>query len=79
MSPKMLYEIFARDQIFIQHDFSSSNIFFFFLFLRSVKPVRHFIEHGIFVMLDEMLDRFNKAFRKFLNIHRKKIDVEVSL
>ena len=23
-------------------------------------------------MLDEMLDRFNKAFRKFLNIHRKK-------
>ena len=57
---------------FIEH-------FFFFLFLRSVKPVRHFIEHGIFVMLDEMLDRFNKAFRKFLNIHRKKIDVEVSL
>ena len=30
-------------------------------------------------MLDEMLDRFNKAFRKFLNIRRRKIFVEVSL
>ena len=80
MNPKMLYEIFARDQIFIQQDFSSTNmIFFFLLFLRSVKPIQHFIQHGIFVMLDEMLDRFNKAFRKFLNIHRKKIDVEASL
>ena len=46
--------------------------FFLVLFLCSVKPIQHFIQHGVFVMLDEMLDRFNKACRKFLNIHRKK-------
>ena len=32
----------------------------------------HFIQYDIFVMLDEILDRFNKVFRKFLNIQRKK-------
>ena len=42
---------------FMQHDF-----FFVLLFFRSVKPIQHFIQHGIFVMLDEMLGRFNKAF-----------------
>ena len=30
-------------------------------------------------MLDEMLHRLRKALRKFLNIYRKKIYVEVSL
>ena len=30
-------------------------------------------------MLDEMLDQFNKSLRKFLNIHKKKIYVEVPL
>ena len=63
MSLKMLDEQFARDQMFIQHDFSSSNmVFSFLLFLRSVEPIQHFIQHSIFVILDEMLDRFNKAF-----------------
>ena len=59
----MLNEKFARDQIFIQHDFSLSNMIFSFvlLFLRSVKPIQHFIQHDIFVLLDEMLDRFNKT------------------
>ena len=61
----MLYEKFAHDQIFIQIDFSSSNmIFSYLLFLSFVKPLYHFIQHGIFVMLDEMLDRFNKAINK---------------
>ena len=80
MSLNMLDETFALNQIFIQHNFSSSNMtFLFLLFLRSVKPIQYFIQNGFFVMLDEMLDRFNKTFRKFLNIHRKKIYVEVSL
>ena len=57
-------EKIARNQIFIQHHFSSSNMNFSFLL--------HFIQDGIFVLLDEMVDRFNKAFRKFLNIHREK-------
>ena len=34
------------------------------LFLRSVKSIQHFIQHGIFVTLDEMLNRFKKAFNK---------------
>ena len=43
-------------------------LFFLFLFaiLRSVKPIQHFVQHGIFVMLDEMLDRFNKALNKLI-------------
>ena len=65
----MLDEKFACDQIFIQHDFSSFIMIFSFsflflfslLFLRSVKPIQHFIQHGIFVMLDGMLDQFNKV------------------
>ena len=40
----------ARHQIFIQHDF-------FYFFLRSVKPIQHFIQLGIFVVLDDMFDR----------------------
>ena len=51
--------------------FSSNTIFLhlawfflFLLFLRSVKPMQHFIQNGIFVMLDEMLDRFNKALNE---------------
>ena len=32
---------------FIQHDFFF--FFFFLLFLRSVKPIQHFIQHGIFL------------------------------
>ena len=51
---------------FIQHEF------FLFLLFFSVKLIQHFIQHDIVVMLDEMLDRFNKAFRKFLSIHREK-------
>ena len=35
---------------FVQQNF----LFFFLLFLRSVKPIQHFIEQGIFDMLDEM-------------------------
>ena len=64
----MLDEKLACDQIFIQHDFSSFimsfsfSFFFSLLFLRSVKPIQHFIQHRIFVMLDEMLDQFNKVF-----------------
>ena len=71
---KMLEEKYARNQILLQPDFSSSNMIslFFLLFSRSIKSIQHFIEYDIFVMLDEMLDWFNKAFRKFLNIHRKK-------
>ena len=71
---KMLDEKYARNQILLQPDFSSSNMIslFFLLFSRSIKSIQHFIEYDIFVMLDEMLDWFNKAFRKFLNIHRKK-------
>ena len=62
MSVKILDKKFARNQILIQHDFSSSNmIFSSFAILRSVKPIQHFIQHDIFVMLDEILDRFNKA------------------
>ena len=46
----MLDEKFARDQVFVQHDFSSSNmIFAFLLFLRSVKPIQQFNHHGISV------------------------------
>ena len=52
----MLDEKFAHDQVFIQHDFSASNMIFCLLFLRSVKPIQRFIQHGIFVMLNEMLD-----------------------
>ena len=40
---------------------------YFFLFLqilRSVKPIQHFIQHAKFMMLDEMLDRFNSALKK---------------
>ena len=59
---------------FIEQDF-----FFFCFFCVLLKPIQHFIQHGIFVMFDEMLDRSNKAFRKLLNIHRKKICVKVSL
>ena len=51
--------------IFMEHDF----FFFFLLFLRSVKPIRYFIQHGIFVMLDEILHRFNKVF--ILLVHEK--------
>ena len=62
MSVKILDKKFARNQILIQHDFSSSNmIFSSFAILPSVKPIQHFIQHDIFVMLDEILDRFNKA------------------
>ena len=57
MSLKMLDEKFARDQIFIQR-----NIF-------SVKPMQYFKQHGIFVILDEILHRFNKAF--ILLVHEK--------
>ena len=61
MSPKMLDEKFTLDQILIQHDFSSSSmIFLFLLFLDSVKP----IQHGIFFMLDKILDRLKKASGK---------------
>ena len=57
----MLDEKFALDQILIQHDFSSSSmIFLFLLFLHSVKP----IQHGIFFMLDKILDRLKKASGK---------------
>ena len=80
--PENFGEKFVCYQIFIQNDFHLSNMTFsfFMLFLRSVKRNQHFIQHGIFVMLDEMLDRFNKAFRKFLNIRRRKtICVKVSL
>ena len=64
----MLDEKFALYRIFIRHDFSSSNYFFFIflLFLRSVKPIQHLFQHGIFVMLDEILDRFNKALNKLI-------------
>ena len=43
--------------------------FYFLLFLRSVKPIQYFIQHGIFVMLDEILHRFNKVF--ILLVHQK--------
>ena len=50
LSLKMLNEKFGHNQVFIQHDFSSSSmIFSFLLFLCSVKPVQHFIQHGIFL------------------------------
>ena len=55
----MLDEKFARNQIFIQHVLLNR-------FNISSNTACHF------VMLDEMLNRFNKAFRKFLNIHKKK-------
>ena len=61
MTLKMLDEKFAQDQISIQHDFSSSNIIFPFFAIFAfcwTDP----IFHGIFVMLDEMLDGFNKVF-----------------
>ena len=61
MSLKMLDEKFTLDQILIQHDFSSSSmIFLFLLFLHSVKP----IQHGIFFMLDKILDQLKKASGK---------------
>ena len=51
----MLDEKFARDQIFIsQFLFTQHDFFFFWLSLRSFKPIQHFIQHGIFVMLGEM-------------------------
>ena len=58
----MLDEKFARNQIFIKHDFSSFNMIFFFflLFLLSLKPIQHYIQHGIFCMLDEMLHRLTR-------------------
>ena len=62
MNLKILNKRFACNQIFIQHDFSSSNMIFLpLLILRSVKPIQHFIQHDIVAMLDEMLHRFNKA------------------
>ena len=71
MSLKMLDEKFARDQIFIQRNIFSWNMIFFYflLFLRSVKPMQYFKQHGIFVILDEILHRFNKAF--ILLVHEK--------
>ena len=67
----MLDENFARDQIFIQRNIFSWNMIFFYflLFLRSVKPIRYLIQHGIFVMLDEILHQFNKVF--ILLVHEK--------
>lgn len=72
----MLDEKFVRDQIFNQDDFSSSYmIFSFLLFLRSVKPIQHFIQHGICVLLDEMMNRFNKVFT---NIMLQELPAETS-
>ena len=71
----MLDEMFDSDQTFIQHDFGSSNIFFSFSqILQSVKPIQHFIQHAKFMMLDEMLDRFNLAFSNlFVNCSTNKV------
>ena len=59
MSLKILNAKFGRNQILIQHEFSSTTkiffflsfffFFFFLLFLCSVKPVQHFVQHGIFL------------------------------
>ena len=68
------WECWMKNLLTVKDDF----FFFFLLFLCSVKPIQHFIQHDISVMLDEMLDRFNKAIRKFFNIQRKKICVAVS-
>ena len=55
--------------------FSSKTIFLqstwfipFLLFLLSGIPIQQLIQHGIFVMLDEMLDRFNKALRPYSHL-----------
>ena len=40
----------------------------FLLFLLSGIPIQQLIQHGIFVMLDEMLDRFNKALRPYSHL-----------
>ena len=64
----MLDEKFTLDQISIQHGFFIQHDFFrFLLFLCSVKPIQHFTQHGISAMLDEMLDRLNKAFTLLTN------------
>ena len=60
----MLDEKLARNQ---KHYF-----FLFCYFCVAAKPIQHSIQHGIFVMVDEMFDRFNKAIRKFFNIRSKK-------
>jgi len=49
---------FDSDQIFIQHDFALSSTIFFFAF---DQHIQHFIQHLNFLMLGEMLDRFNST------------------
>ena len=60
--------------LFIQHDF-----FLFCYFCVLINRSNISFNIGIFVMLNEMLDRLNKTFRKFLKIQKKKIYVHVSL
>ena len=63
----MLDEMFDSDQTFINTILAHPTYFFLFLqILRSVKPIQHFIQHAKFMMLDEMLDRFNSAFNPHL-------------
>ena len=59
----------CRMKNFLTIKFSSSTIcfiqrsmnFLFLLFLHQIKPIQCLIQHGIFVMLEEMLHRFIKA------------------
>ena len=51
---------FSSNTIFLH----PTGFFLFLLFFRSVKSIQHFIQHGIFVTLGEMLNQFNKAFIK---------------
>ena len=60
----MLDENFARDQIFRPKQLFFT---FFLIFLSFVKPIRHLIQHGVFVMLDECwigLVHLNKNLQK---------------
>ena len=61
---KCLMAIKISSNIIFTHP---TRFFLLFQILRSAKPIQHFIQHGNFLMLDEMLDWFASALTKELN------------